>query len=246
MLLTGALLVAVLWGGALFFQGYFYTEPTEQLSWRAPAAAGVMTLFFAVWCFFEANGTRSPGSEENNLVIPFLFSPVETKPPVKELWVLRRGAKQPEVYKLRQSAGSVTGLKSEQYVQVKPNTGRPWNPDRVEALIVKEDGAEDRFIPQPQQEGGNLRFRDDNGWEFTAYERTLSSQPTRFRLSWLLGNLLLNFVHLGLWFVCLWLLLRFQWPHALGLAFVLWLIVSLAALPFLLSVARSLAGPPPV
>jgi hypothetical protein len=245
LLLTGAGLIAVLWGGSLFLQGYFYTEPAEQLSWRAPAAAGVMTLFFGIWCFFQANSTRSPGQESNNLTIPFLFSPTEAKPPVKKLWVIRQGSKEPELYELRKTAAGATGLVSEEYRQVRPNTNRPWNPDRVKAIIVK-NGEEDRFEPEKMHEGGNLRFRDKDGWVLTVYDRTLASQPTRFRLDWLLGNLLLNFFHLGLWFVCLWLLLRFQWSHALGLAIVLWLIASLLALPFLLSVARSLAGPTPV
>jgi hypothetical protein len=47
------------------------------------------------------------------------------------------------------------------------------------------------------------------------------------------ANLLLNFLHLGVWFACLWLLLRFQWGHALGFAVVLWLALTLTILPML-------------
>ena len=40
------------------------------------------------------------------------------------------------------------------------------------------------------------------------------------------ANLFLNVLHLIAWFLCLWLLLRFQWGHALGLAFVAWLVLT--------------------
>ena len=40
------------------------------------------------------------------------------------------------------------------------------------------------------------------------------------------ANLFLNLVHGIVWFLCLWLLLRFQWGHALGLAFVGWLVLT--------------------
>ena len=46
-------------------------------------------------------------------------------------------------------------------------------------------------------------------------------------------NLLLNFAHLLVWFLCLWLLLQFQWPHALGLALAFWLAFGLAVWPVL-------------
>ncbi len=41
-----------------------------------------------------------------------------------------------------------------------------------------------------------------------------------------------------MWFLSLWLLLRFQWPHALGLAVAFWL-VMLFILPMILTKAES-------
>ena len=38
--------------------------------------------------------------------------------------------------------------------------------------------------------------------------------------------IVLNLLHLGVWFACLWLLLRFQWPHALLGAAILWLVMT--------------------
>ena len=59
-------------------------------------------------------------------------------------------------------------------------------------------------------------------------------------------SVLLNFGFLAVWFVCLWLLLRFQWSHALGLAVAFWAAMTLFVLPPLLTraeeVARQRAG----
>ena len=52
---TGVALGVFLYVGAMFLQGYFYTEPSEDLYWQAPAAAGVLTALFAVWCILIAN-----------------------------------------------------------------------------------------------------------------------------------------------------------------------------------------------
>jgi hypothetical protein len=244
LLLTGAGLIVLLWVGTLFLQGYIYTEPAEQLSWRAPAAGAAILAFYAVWCLFEANSSGSQA--KSDLVIPLLFSPREDMAEVKRIWVVRQppkgGKETVEEYKLKKVAGAV-GSQSE-YVEAKVDP-KPWNPEGVVAILIDKDGEKDRFERQPGSEGGNLQYKDSQGWVLTAFGRNLSSQPTRFRMDWLLGNLVLNLLHIGVWFICLWLLLRFQWPHALGLAVVLWLVVSFTIVPYLLSQARSLASRPP-
>jgi hypothetical protein len=55
------------------------------------------------------------------------------------------------------------------------------------------------------------------------------------------ANLFLNFLHIGVWFACLWLIMRFQWSHALGFALVLWLAVTLTVLPMLLRTTEQAA-----
>ena len=88
-------------------------------------------------------------------------------------------------------------------------------------------------------EGGYSTFADANGWTMT--EATLG-QPSAFRYGRFFANLALNGLHLVLWFLCLWLLLRFQWPHALGLAAALWLVTTLTLLWYLLPQAGAAAG----
>src|SRR5207253_1619500 len=81
------------------------------------------------------------------------------------------------------------------------------------------------------EEGGRHRVMTED------YLGTLSSK----RWGRLLGNLLLNAVHFAVWFFCLWLLVRFQWTHALGLAFVLWLALTIVIMPMLFRSAEDAA-----
>jgi hypothetical protein len=62
-----------------------------------------------------------------------------------------------------------------------------------------------------------------------------------FHFGWMLMNLILNFGLLVVWFVSLWLLLRFQWAHALGLAFVFWLVMVLFVMQPVLTKAENVA-----
>jgi hypothetical protein len=55
------------------------------------------------------------------------------------------------------------------------------------------------------------------------------------------ANIALNLLHLGLWFVCLWLVLKFQMGHALGFAAVIWLVLTLTLLPMLFRKAEDAA-----
>jgi hypothetical protein len=68
-----------------------------------------------------------------------------------------------------------------------------------------------------------------------------NGMPSIFLWSRFLMTLFLNFGHFLLWWLCLWLLLRFQWSHALGLGFVLWLVFTLFFLPMLLGYAAEVA-----
>ena len=54
-------------------------------------------------------------------------------------------------------------------------------------------------------------------------------------------RVLLNVLHFVAWFACLWLLLRFQWPHALAGAAALWLVMTFVA-PFILMAGAKRQG----
>src|SRR5207253_7344005 len=52
-------IAVVLFAGTVVLQGALYSEPVNQLYWRAPLAGLLATLFFAGWCLLDY---RSPGS----------------------------------------------------------------------------------------------------------------------------------------------------------------------------------------
>lgn len=237
LLVVGAALTVLLWAGTVFLQGYYYTEPTAGVAWQAPAAGAALTVFLALWCLLVANSSTATTQDVPYDTL-FRFSPeVEmSKEPVRELWAVRKGAKEPVRYVRKRDAQGRF-----EYRDTTLAAG-PWKSGGVQAILVPGEGGEKvRFDPLPASEGTYRQFRDESGWVMREYDTGPTGTPTKFRWGRFLMNLLLNFFHLGLWFVCLWLLLRFQWAHALGLAVVLWLVLTLAVLPMLLTQAAQVA-----
>ena len=74
---------------------------------------------------------------------------------------------------------------------------------------------------------------------------TLGRVSLSFRGRWFL-NMLFNLAHLGVWFVGLWLLLQYQWQHALGLAVAVCVVMMLVPLPMLFDRVKEAAVPRPV
>jgi hypothetical protein len=69
------------------------------------------------------------------------------------------------------------------------------------------------------------------------YDHGVTGEPRAFNTGIFLLGWLLNFLHLALWVVCLWLLLRFQFWHAVGLGFALWVVMTFLVVPNLLDQA---------
>jgi len=229
-------LIVLLWVGTLFFQGYFYTEPAQQIVWAAPAAGVVLGGFLAWWLFTAA---RSPGERAGDIPYDTFFrmSPrvYMVNEPVVELWAVKKNNEKVLYKRYRHDQRRF------EYKDVTAN--RPWNGAGVEAVEIVHDGEKYRFVKEDKTTSGAYQsFVNDKGWVMTTGERGISGDPKIFRTGRFLANLFFNFAHLALWFVVLWLLLRFQWTHALGLAFCIWLIFTLAFLPMMLDYARTLAG----
>jgi len=214
LLLVWAGLVVLLWAGSVWFQGYIYSGPAPQLVWSAPVAGTALALFLALWCVVDY---KSPGRYGSL----FDFSAREDHEPFTEMW-------------------AVKGTTTTRYTLTKDSLGRteyfdrnskpiPTHPDRI---IVKENGEEVAFEPERDAQGNykmrtgrSLLYYDSHGRQMS--EDNLGQLST-FRWGVFLPAVFLNLFHFALWFVCLWLLLRFQWSHAFGLAIVFWLIVTIA------------------
>jgi hypothetical protein len=219
--LAGALAAWTLW-----FSDYLYNEPTGELYWRAPAAGAVVLVALAVWVL---SSYRAPGqyqvfwsaTESRDKPDPYKEIRTVNMDGIEEVYLLSKGTDGKWQY--RTKAG-------------KPLTARPRQ------LMVQE--GEEKVVYEPDRdakgnfkpgEDGLVHYRDSRGRvlvEGSFHARTIPGSR-RF-----LGPMLLHFLLLIGWFLGLWLLLRFQWTHALGQALVLWVVMLIFVMPPLLSYAE--------
>jgi len=245
LLITMVSLIVVLWAGTFFFQGYIYTEPSPGIFWQAPAAALLLTVGYAVWCMSIAFST---GASKTNIPINTIFTFTATEDmrpsPAPKIWAIKNtGKKEGEkdgervVYTLFKDFDGFN-----QIFQYKDPQGRRWQGRDVIALEIEVEGnaeekAKMRFDRVDSDVEDYRLFRSSDGW--TIQEWNIDGRPTglpvRFRMTRLLLNLFFNIAHFAAWFIGLWVILRFQWTHALGFAAVMWLVVTLAILPMMLS-----------
>jgi hypothetical protein len=203
-----------------WFQAYIYSQPVAGLIWRAPAAGSAVALVLVIWCWLDYG--PPPGK------YPALFySPAEETEPYKELWGVKGGRK--TLYKREKDAAG--------RYEYRDNAKKPL-PSHLDGIIVKEDGEEVLFKPELDDQGKfkiergqYLRYIDPNG---RVMSEAAMGQLSAARWGLIIGNLVLNFVHLLVWVACLWLLLEFQWWHAVGQAVVCWLVMSLFIMPMVL------------
>jgi hypothetical protein len=238
LLVIGLVLSGLLWAGTLWVQGYIYNEPAGGLEWRAPAAGAAVAVFLAVWCLLNYN-LGEPGVTELPFDTWWSFSPTETSParPWRKFWSVKNGKEVEYIYQSR------VGLGGGQHQYVDAQTMKqPWSRESgglVQAVIIEEDGTKVRFDLQ-MPPGGKFkpderaRYVEEDGRHRVLTEDDVQAgQMTHFRNSLFLGYVLLNALLFAVWFAAIWLLLRFQWSHALGLAAVLWLATMLVIFPVL-------------
>jgi hypothetical protein len=221
----------VLWGGTFVLQAYIYSNPSPDLYWRAPLAAAVVTAFLGFWTMLDY---RRPGSF-NTL---FEFSARDDQA-YDKFWSVKN--KQEILYVSHKTGQGRTEYRDPQ--------GKPWvrsdTEGLVEAIVVEEpDGRKTRFVAETQdgkfsaKQGEPVRYREEGGKRIMTDQYIGKLSATRWGL--VIGNILLNFGHFIAWFVVLWLLLRFQWPHAFGLALALWA-MFMFVLPALFTKAEDVA-----
>jgi hypothetical protein len=237
VLVVFAVLSLLLAAWTLFFQGYIYSEPVEAIYWRAPAAGAALTLFLALWIAVDYRSVENPSDEGRYRPLHELS--VREMERYEKLTIPNQdGRKVPYTWQ------------GGQYVyKGRRMPSGPWQ----EIIATDKEGQEHVFKPKTDAKGtfvkdedGRRRYyEEDNPKRYM--DEDYPGVITIYHYSWLMMGLLLNFGFLVVWFLCFWLLLRFQWPHALGLAFVAWLI-SLFVLPMLLTQAEKVRKenlPPP-
>lgn len=225
LLVVGFSLAVLLAAGTLFIQGYIYSEPAGEIFWRAPAAAAVLTAFLGFWCFLNYRAA-DPKAKELPYETLFTSAGTEDASDAKaELWVERAGGR--THYRVYKYEGTPPTF--EYRVE-----GKPLKPEdkSIAAVIVKEgdpkESVEVRFVARHDEkkyvEEGGSRYMT-----FANFGRLYTPRPGRSTVM-----LIINIVHLAVWFLVVWLLLRFQWSHALGLAVVFWLAMTWLFVPLIL------------
>ncbi|HEY7152597.1 MAG TPA: hypothetical protein VH575_01450, partial [Gemmataceae bacterium] len=230
MLVVFAVLSLLLAAWTLFFQGYIYSEPAGAIHWRAPAAGAALTLFMGIWVAFDYGSIHDRDETEGRYQPLHNFSAKETQT-YKHLWVTTQNRKDEHFV-----------LQGNQYL----GPGGRRLPERPLQVVAsdKTDGDKHVFKPQLDAQGNfkvakneSLRYYEDGDTKKRYMEEGFLGKISIFHFGWLLMGLFLNFGFLLVWFLSLWLLLRFQWSHALGLAFAGWLI-SLFLVPMILTPAE--------
>lgn len=237
LLITGLGLAVLLYAGALFLQGYIYTEPSRELYWQAPAAAGVLTLFLMLWCVLDANSPgAAPGDIPYDTLLRFNADANLMQEPAKEIWAVNKDGDKKLYTRER------LGQNSYRYVDAAVAPKRPWRGDGVDSVELMIDG-EPRVFKRAKSTGSSYaEYVDDKGWSMRDYGDGPDGTPSAFRWGRFMMNIFLNFGFFLAWWLCLWLLMRFQWGHALGLAFVLWIMFTLTVMPMLLGYAAGVAA----
>jgi hypothetical protein len=232
LLLLWALLLVLLTAGTTWLQNAIYSQPATGIYWAGPVTATLLALFFGLWLVLDL---EPPGCYSSL----FTFSANDEKE-FRELRavVIKNGKETPVRYRLRKTA-----LGQPEYREA-TSPYRPL-PRQPEAILVNEDGEEVRFEPERDANhklkigsGQALRYLDSRG---RVMSEDMIGRVSNFRWDRFLPYALLNVGHLLLWFAGLWILLRFQWLHALGLALLFWLAMTVLVLPMCLSKAENAA-----
>jgi hypothetical protein len=228
-----AVLAIVFFVGSVFVQSYIFTQPTEGMAWRAPTAAAIMTLFFTIWCWLVvANPDAKPGAIPLTTILNFSFRSNMFAAPVPDLWAYRAEGTPPIRYVLRHYVD--LGQDKTSYQNAADPT-KPFTPVGVQAVEIKT-ATGDKLKFTKKTEDDRSWFISDDGWMLEDHS-DISGNPSRANWGLLLANLLLNFVHLALWFVCLWVILRFSLGSSVLFAAILWGLMTVAILPMLLDQA---------
>jgi hypothetical protein len=243
LLVTFVSLLVFLWVGTYLFQGYIYTEPTQQLHWQAPATAAIMSVGYTIWCLTIAYW---PGATTTNIPVNTIirFTPWEDMydQPAPRIHAIKKSAYKGDEGKDGEVVEYIAG-KNDQGVTVYMTVSRKlWQPQQVIAFeIEKADKTKMRFDFVKDGVGGG-EYVSKDGWVMPEDKYGAPTGiPKKFYFSRLVLNIVFNVVHFLVWYVAIWLLLQYQSMHALGLAMVMWVLTTLILLPMILAVAAEVA-----
>jgi hypothetical protein len=248
--LIWATMLVLLWAGAAWLQGYIYSEPAGQLYWRAPAVAALLTLWLGFWSNREYRAYLDD-REPSRYGALYQFSATD-KRVFEEFWV-KEGDQKVRYMKHRIPQANRPG-RPEFVSEATPH--HPWT--RTDEIILKENKLDvvykiqkdknnkvkEAALPWPATGTKGALYRSDSGGILTE-DMVRTGRSESFRWGPFFTYALLNFGFLTLWFIGLWVVLRFQWAHALGLSLALWAAAIIFIVPPLVERVDNLADAQP-
>ncbi|MCS6975850.1 MAG: hypothetical protein NZM31_02415 [Gemmatales bacterium] len=207
-------LAAVLFAGSRFLQGVFYETLAKGLWWRALIGAGIIwTVGLVLPSLFNlSGGARWPVNFDDML---FLRTPETAAITFQELRVIDEETGREIRYRRTVIGGSTVQFRDDQ------NRPMPQTPPVV--IAVPDEGEAVRWEVVRDKDGyidrsqGTAYYQNSEGQRIpeTAFYTGLEAQSGygQFFLT-LFGDVVL----FAAWFLTLWLVMQFQWPHALLIA----------------------------
>ena len=247
---------AMLWGGSLILQSYFYSVPVDGLAWRAAVGAATVALFLTIWFALDR---RDPGKFDTfldfvayDIVEIDTFDAVRVSPAGIEKTVtytrptrLRRAAEyRPNDYKDSKGIAfnrSDTDSMVMAIVVKMPTTGESVRFEAVNVNKVDAKTGTKKIVfnnPQPYNEVRGSRTMTDQ----TVGKVIVPKNGLLF------ANLALNLAQYLIWFAVFYPILRYELWHSIGGALIFGLATMLIGIPILLGPNRngSTPTPPPV
>jgi hypothetical protein len=230
LLFVGLTLIlgAILWFVGVALQGWLYNDLANRLPLRALAGGAALALFMTAWCaIYRADpGRFDTLTNFKTEVLDGVYDEFQS--------VRKVGDEE------RKPARFVRRGESNDFES--PETRKLWARSdadgMVVALLIKERGKEEptRFVPNLNPNGTYLppdetRYEADGGRRYM--DHVALGKVYRVRSFAYIGNFFANFLHLTLWIVVLWLVMRFALGHAIGIGLALWALAMLVVQPAL-------------
>jgi len=252
LLLIALVLFALFLGGGLVAQGYLYQEPVDRLPLRALAGSVLVGLFITMWVLIDRGAPRKYDTF-------FQFAPYTTReftefeavrwvsPDGTKLKLDESGKRLETVAKFKKGAAtqadkfvedpggqpfllsSTSGKSGESYMTaaIRAKLDPDAEPVRFDVQLKNDRGATVNYAAP--REG--LRFIEEGGSRYIQADQLgVVYVPSTWGV---ILALLINLLHVLVWFAVFWPILQFTRGHAFVLTVVFSLVTMLALMPLL-------------
>ena len=212
----------VLWLISVILQGWLYNDLASKLPLRALAGGAALALFHTGWCaIYKAD----PGRFDT--LYSFKTEALDGK--YDEFQSIRKVGKNEQKPVRFIRVGESTDFES---LESRKRWNRSDADGMMVAILIQEKGKD-----QPTRFDANLssdglfRPRNETKYETDGGKRYMDEGSLgnvyRKRSFAVIGNLFVNLLHLALWVVVFWPILRFTLGHAVGFGLAFWAITML-------------------